>query len=751
MANDSDLSTTIPYRDSMEQLQDYLKLLDLRIRMALIKQQLAARAKDGQNPPQYKGLFISYEHIINLFSESAEVADEPGAVVKHLEELLERQESAIGKRTEGSKARGIFLALEHISRVFGLNGFERQSVLVCLAVELDRKYEKAYGFLQDDITIKNPTVWLILQLFCHDQQEYHSFQRYLDQGGKLDRYFWRHDGATDGKAAGLSRELRLEYRIVSYLLDNETTDPHLDFFTTVFTTEADLPSLLFHGELQQKIQNYARYFGAQDPVRKKKLIFYLWGPPGVGKTLQAKHWCRSVGKALLVVDLSKINPEYGSFSGLLNRIAREAILRDAVICFQKVDTFLGAGDEPPERDRNDYERRLDGFRQEILAMPDWHPGIYFWLAERPFRHDYDPEVRTLIPLELAFPDNYQRKQYWEYFSREYAFREPIDWGTMGSKFRFTPGQIREVLTTAQIMASWHFGEKPVIHLEELYQTCYAKGHHQLSKKAVRITPRYIWEDLILPGEPKTQLKNACNQIKHRYIVFQEWGFDRKLSYGKGLSILFSGPPGTGKTMAAQVFANELDLEIYKIDISQLVSKYIGETEKNINEVFDGAQRSNAILFFDEADALFGKRSEVKDSHDRYSNIETAYLLQKIEEYEGVSILATNFVKNIDEAFLRRFNFVIDFPFPDAGYREKIWRTVFPKETPLDPDLDFQWLAGKFEVSGGNIKNIAVNAAFLAAENYGPVGVKHIVRAAKYEIHKSGKIFSQENMEEYYEE
>lgn len=750
MANDSDLSKIIPYRDSMDQLQDYLKLLDLRIRMALIKQQLAAQAKDGQNPPQYKGLYIRYEDISNLFDEPAATVAEP-AGVKHLEGLLEQQESAIRERSEASKARKIDLALDHIGAVFGLTWFERQSVVICLAVELDRKYEKAYGFLQDDITIKSPTISLILQLLCRDQLEYHSFRRYLDQGGKLDRYFWRHDNTSDGKTIGLSQELRLDHRIFTYLLDDEHTDSKLEFFTTRFTSEADLPPLMFYRELQQKIQNYARYFSANDPDLKKGAIFYLWGPPGAGKTLQVRHWCQSAGKSLLVVDLSKFEPRNGSFAGLLIRIAREAILHDAVICFKKVETLFGSGDSHPDQEHNDYDRRAYTCRQEIMAMADWHPGIYFLLAERPWSGDHDPAASTLIQIELGFPDTYQRKQYWEYFSKDYAFRDTMDWGVMGSKFRFTPGQIREVLSAAQTMAGCHFSEEPTIHSEELFQTCYAKGHHQLSKKAVRITPRYAWEDLILPGDPKAQLTNACNQMKYRYVVFGEWGFDRKLSYGKGLSILFSGPPGTGKTMAAQVFANELDLEIYKIDISQLVSKYIGETEKNINEVFEGAQLSNAILFFDEADALFGKRSEVKDSHDRYSNIETAYLLQKIEEYEGVSILATNFVKNIDEAFMRRFNFVIEFPFPDAQYREKIWRTIFPEATPLEPNLDFQLIADKFEVSGGNIKNIALNAAFLAAERHEPVGVKHIIRAAKYEIHKSGKIFSQESLADYYEE
>ena len=213
-------------------------------------------------------------------------------------------------------------------------------------------------------------------------------------------------------------------------------------------------------------------------------------------------------------------------------------------------------------------------------------------------------------------------------------------------------------------------------------------------------------------------------------------------------VLHPGPPGTGKTMGAQVIASELMLEIYKIDLSQVISKYIGETEKNLRELFDEAKYSNAILFFDETDALFGKRSEVKDAHDKYANIEVAFLLQKMEEYDGITVLATNYMKNIDEAFLRRIQFIIHFPFPDAQHREKLWQGIFPGETPLADDIDYNYLGKKFEVSGGSIKNMAVYAAFLAAERKCPVGMSEIITAARFEMKKSGKVLVQEEFPEY---
>jgi SpoVK/Ycf46/Vps4 family AAA+-type ATPase len=228
-------------------------------------------------------------------------------------------------------------------------------------------------------------------------------------------------------------------------------------------------------------------------------------------------------------------------------------------------------------------------------------------------------------------------------------------------------------------------------------------------------------------------------MRHRRTVLESWGFDQHLAMGKGLCTLFAGPSGTGKTMAADIVANDLGLELYKVDLSTLVSKYIGETEKNLDRIFVAAQEANAILFFDEADAIFGKRSEVKDAHDRYANIEVGYLLQKIEEYDGVVILATNLRKNIDDAFIRRLHMAIEFPFPDEEDRLRIWQKVFPSEAPLDADVNLRFLARQFKVAGGNIRNVALLSAYLAADEDVSIGMSQIVRAVKREYQKLGKL------------
>lgn len=259
---------------------------------------------------------------------------------------------------------------------------------------------------------------------------------------------------------------------------------------------------------------------------------------------------------------------------------------------------------------------------------------------------------------------------------------------------------------------------------------------------------FSWEDLILPKEQKELLMEAVNQMKYRKQVYEVWGFSQTMQYGTGLSVLFSGPPGTGKTMAAQVLSDTLERKLYKIQLPTVVSKYIGETEKNMNHIFQKAEKSSSVLFFDEADVLFSKRTEVKDSHDKYSNMEAAFLLQKMEEYEGVVILATNFPQNIDEAFQRRIKFTIEFYMPDREQRYLLWKQSFPKGLPLAVDVDLELLAEQFELSGSNIKNIAVNAAFLAAPERSSVGMRHIMRALQNEYKKGGKVLTEEEMIQY---
>ena len=324
---------------------------------------------------------------------------------------------------------------------------------------------------------------------------------------------------------------------------------------------------------------------------------------------------------------------------------------------------------------------------------------------------------------------------------------------LASKFRFGPGKINavvEALRRSRIGGSGGEGPGAEASLDaELHRACREESNRGLGSFAQKLEPKYRWEDLVVPGDILAQLREIRNSVRHRQRVYGEWGFEGKFSLGKGLNVLFSGPSGTGKTMSTEILAGDLGLDLYKIDLASVVSKYIGETEKNLARIFREAQSGNCILLFDEADALFGKRSEVKDSHDRYANIEINYLLQRMEEFDGIVILTTNMSKNLDAAFTRRIQYTVEFPFPDERQREELWRKVFPAATPLAADIDLDFLAKRFKFSGANIKNIALNGAFMAASNGGVVGMAHIVTALKREYRKLGKLCSRSEFGPYY--
>lgn len=260
---------------------------------------------------------------------------------------------------------------------------------------------------------------------------------------------------------------------------------------------------------------------------------------------------------------------------------------------------------------------------------------------------------------------------------------------------------------------------------------------------------YGWDDLVLPMTQKEQLKNACNRVLYKNRIYDEWGFGKKAAYGRGVSMVFSGPPGTGKTMCASVVADYLDTMLYRVNLAAIVSKYIGETEKNLSSVFDAVKKSRGVLFFDEADVLFSKRTQVNNSNDKHSNMEAAYLLQKMEEYEGIVILATNYMQNMDEAFKRRIQFLIEFPFPNEEGRRELWEKVFPAQIPFSEVPDYEFLANQFELSGSHIKNIALQAAFYAADENKGVNMEYIIKALLSEVRKTGKKISREELREYY--
>ena len=428
------------------------------------------------------------------------------------------------------------------------------------------------------------------------------------------------------------------------------------------------------------------------------------------------------GQSLLKMDLEQ-------FGEMVNILFRELTLNPMAMYWNNFDLFLA------EDKQAELKILLQAFEDSKHLF--FLAGKSTWVPKDACTHI------PFLRIEFPRPNGEERRILWKRILKERNLQEDAyNLPELANAFRFNGGQIKDVIVTAENLAKRRGSPKVSPTMSEIYMACRLQSNRKLEELAKKIVPHYFWEDIVLPSDSFQQLREVCTYVKNRSLVLDHWGFDQKLSLGKGINVLFSGSSGTGKTMAAEIIANELGLDLYKIDLSTVVSKYIGETEKNLSRIFGEAETSNAILFFDEADALFGRRSEVRDSHDRYANIEVGYLLQKMEEYEGIVILATNLRKNMDEAFVRRMHATIEFPFPNREDRRRIWEGIWPNETPCAKDLDLTLLAERFEMSGGNIRNVALAAAFLASENGHLVSMPHIFHATRREFQKMGKVITE---------
>lgn len=716
------------YEESNAHLKDELRKLDLLIkrRVMVFRLKLETMPKTAASHPMY----ISHDEVDWLLSWE----DTPAACNDEMEEINEKLEllqAQINSKAIESLKRDIFLALPRLVRLFGLSDFELQAVIICLAPELERKYDKLYAYLQDDITRKKPSFDLILDLLCVTETDRWQARGCFDGSSRLFRagILQRNDDSqSPSGSSGLRQFLKLDPRILNYLLGNNYIDERL---VDIVKLQPPLPSMdrVFVDEaIKTRFSRFIReHFSADKPARKK-LVIYFHGPYGAGKRELSQGICGQLNCPLLSLDVELLPVEEPFREEILRLVFREGLLLQAPVYIAGADALLKEDDKAKA-----FIKKLS----RVIAEYGW---LTFLAGEKSWAYLGVFEGTQFHAVEIPMPDVPVRKAAWQSALRALVSEDDPAWaGHLAGQFRLTAGQIRDAADFAGRQRTMNNGQKDIT-LPDLFSACRSQSNHKLGELALKIEPAYDWEDLVLREDKLTQLKEICSQVKHRYRVFDEWGFGRKLSHGKGLSILFWGPSGTGKTMGAEVISHELRLDLYKIDLSGVVSKYIGETEKNLARVFREAQTSNAILFFDEADALFGKRTEVSDAHDRYANIETSYLLQKMEEYEGVVILATNLRENMDEAFTRRIRFIVEFPFPDEPSRLRIWQTHFPKEAPVSAEIDYEFLSKQFQIAGGNIKNIVLNAAFLAAENGGVIGMEHVLHGAKREYEKMGKLW-----------
>jgi len=711
----------------------------------MIQQQVIRFRQQRHSATQddFRGLYISENEIDNLISHLIETNASPkqtsstpiDMAMSGCADDIRKLENEILDRKNKAKINGTELRLEYLKHAFCLSSIDVDILLIGLLPELDSRYQKLYGYLQDDVTKKRATIDLTLKLISSSAEGSSAFRNsFLPEGRLLGQHLISlYETRSPNCTSLLEKVIVIEERIVNYLLGSDEVDNRLSSIVRLSKPTSTLSELLLPSETKERLYNLIN-----GKIQNNGGIFYLEGPYGSGKQATAEAVCGELGVPLLLVDVRQLISTDISSTLSSQLILREALLQKAYIYIDHY-SFLLAND-----------RNIESYRRNILDGLDDYPGIIFLSSQMAWEPRGRLFGKPLVKIELPVPSFSIRKQLWKSYITEYLpVTSDMDIDALANKFNFTQGQIRDALVLAKNLTLGRKADDRIT-IEDLYQACRSQSNQKLSSMARKIRPVFIWEDIILPNDQIMQLREITNQVRQKHIVYDKWKFGKKLSQHIGLNVLFAGPSGTGKTMAAQIIASELSLDLYKIDLATVVSKYIGETEKNLDRIFEEAQDSNAILFFDEADAIFGKRSEVKDSHDRYANIEIAYLLQRMEEYDGIVILATNLRKNLDDAFARRMHFCVEFPLPEERDRYRIWQRVFPAEAPVSDDVDLDFMARQFKITGGNIKNIALQSAFLAVSDGGTINIEHLVRATKREYQKIGRLCTESDFAGYFD-
>lgn len=513
-------------------------------------------------------------------------------------------------------------------------------------------------------------------------------------------------------------------RLIQWMEDEKSLLSH------PFVQEGKLPEGISSPIWEEKRRELLQeIIGGSQMLPQEMAVVALSGEGGSGRKYLAKQIAKELEKPILMVDMSY----FGSLENLLTqwrKLLREVLLQPVLICITGIE----------KRPSWETEVSILVKEYETVVKQAWELGLQDAPAKRPLFLITAENVKLIYLLQqrvlqkqLPLPDLAQRAALWEFFAEKYLQGRKLPAQELAVKMKISLGGIEKVVKGLACLP-----KEEEIETRTIFRYCYELLDDGRYDNIKRVDTKYTYDDLKLEESQKRIIMDICAQVEQRKKVLSDWNLQSRYSYGTSVSAIFSGPPGTGKTMAAHVMAGILGLELFKVDLSQIVDKYIGETEKRLEEVFQRAERSNMILFFDEADAIIGKRSETKEAKDKYANTEVAYLLQRMEEYDGIVILATNYSQNIDAAFMRRIRFTVHFPLPDEMTRKEIWQSAFAAETPVGY-MDYDYLARQFEFSGGQIKNVVWNACFFAAQENSPVEMQHMVRAIQMELTKDKKI------------
>ena len=647
-----------PYHDSLEHLQDELAHLDLLLRRAVL---IARATPDPRVPLELRGVVVSDEEVDSVFEgvdvlgerwrRQAELAAELAPIDRRLHEARR----SIDERRRLTEQSGRSLALPHLARVFGLSPAEVDLLLIALAPELEPRYETVYSYLQMDATRKRPSVDLALNLICRSAAEKVMARRLLSPGGPLLYYKLVHllDDPQDRQPTLLRRFLKADESVVRFLIGQPA-----DARPTEATVALSIEDLELDDPTRARLRNMIEAIRKWVPRSRHviQLISTAGAPPPWDV---ADAICAALGSSAVRLELTQLQSDPSAAAAAL----RDAALGDGIL-------VVAAGDAPEPQAERSLWAAVNGSPLTLILLGSASSYGSIPAEAQPWRVEVPPAGYD------------QRRQAW---TQSLAWTPAAaDADRLADTFPFGPSLIRQTTRLATSIAALRAPSEPIPSTEDVMEAGRSLTTPNLSRFAMPLTPRYGWEDLVLPEDKMHQLRGVEARVRHRQLVHRQWGFGQKLSRGKGLNVLFTGPSGTGKTMAAEVLAGALSLTLHQIDLSTVISKYIGETEQHLSAIFREAESSQTLLFFDEAEALFGKRTEVKDAHDRYANIEVNYLLQRIEQYEGIVVLATNLHRNLDDAFLRRLSEVIEFPMPDEPARADLAEAL-PRRGPDEGD------------------------------------------------------------------
>ena len=680
---------------SQEHLLTCLELLRRQVR-AVVDQR---RQTDAKPDDPYRGLYTDDGDVERLLG-----AGVPGARRPVADPEAEAVRGALAERVAQLRAEGTRVRLAEMALAFGLEPLDVDLLLVALAPDLDPSFERLYGYLNDDVTRRRASVGLALDLCGRAMTDGWARGRLaarapLVAGGVL--------VVEDNDRPVLGRSLRVPDRVVDHLLGSDEPDALL------------APLLVVPGPWPGREDSMAEM--AIDAGVK---LFYLQEKTGSAALSYMVAGLARAGREAVSIDLGLLGGSEET-SHLAAVAGREARLRGAALVVAHVDALGG---------RAPAEMKAWAEAAGVVALTGTHP--------------WDPRWSTRPPLLVDVPAQAEaeRVSSWATALPSVAARPSL--ARAVAAYRLTPEQVRLAADAANQGASARGAD---VEAEDLQAGARSQNASGLEKLARRISPRASWDDLVVPRLVEGQLRSIAGRVRQRGRVLDDWRLGGRASRGQGVTTLFAGDSGTGKTMSAEVVAGSLGLDLYVIDLSTVVDKYIGETEKNLDRIFVEAERVNGVLLFDEADAIFGKRSEVKDARDRYANVEVAYLLQRMEQFEGLAVLTTNLRANVDEAFLRRIDVLVEFPVPDAHSRAQLWAKHLTPELPVAGHLDLGFLASAFELSGGNIRNVVLAAAFEAAEQDAPVSMSHLVRATSAEYRKLGRLCVEAEFGPYYAE